>query len=85
MNMGEMANLPRDGFTIFVERGRQKLTLCRALPDCHAAVAMARAIATDRPGGLKGMIIRCEATREQWAVAELIEQMDRDAKPQPRR
>jgi hypothetical protein len=71
-----MANLPRDGFTIFVERGRQKLTLCRALPDRQAAVGMACAIARDRPAGLKGMIIRCEATREHWAASELVEEID---------
>jgi hypothetical protein len=80
-----MANLPRFGFTLFVQRGGQKLTLCRALPDRHTAVAVACAMALDRPTGLAGMVIRCEASREQWTATELAEVINDGATDTPRK
>jgi hypothetical protein len=68
-----MANMPRVGFTLFVERGGQKLTLCRGLADQAAAVAVAVAMAADRPTGLGGMVIRCESSREQWKATDLVD------------
>ncbi len=66
-----MSNMPRIGFTVFVERGAQKVTLRRGLADRDAAMAVAIAMAADRPAGLGGMVIRCETTRQQWRAGDL--------------
>jgi hypothetical protein len=76
-------NLPKVGFSLFIEQGALRLNLCDGLDDLEEATNAARAFAAVRFVDLGGIVIRCDATGQQWIAADLIEAMDRPTVPTP--
>ncbi len=55
----------------------------RPFEDLEDATTAAREFAEVRVVGLQGIVIRCDATGQQWFAEELIESMDRPTVPTP--
>jgi hypothetical protein len=78
-----MWNLPKPSFSLFIQRGPFRLSLCDGLSRIEDATDAALEFAEIRFVGLKGMVICCESTGQQWLAEDLIASMDRPTVPTP--